>query len=95
MMCKYFYHLLAQLRNEADDDIQTVVHYISAHEELRVDHTVLRTIYEHALDNVGDDLLLQRCNRIVLHPKQRNIQDYNEGDIKLVIKNPQYMQDIE
>lgn len=76
-------YVCEKLRNEADDDIQPVIHYISAdtgtnddiYDTLRFETTLLRTIYEHALDDTGDDILLQRCNRLILHPKQRKIQE--------------------
>ena len=76
-------YVCEQLRNEAGDDTDTMIQYISADkgtnddkgDTLRFENTLVRTIYEHALDDTGDDLLLQRCNRLVLHPKQRKIQD--------------------
>ena len=76
-------YVCEKLREDAADDTQTVIQYISADEgtnddrrgTLRVENTLLRSIYEHALDDPGDDLLLQRCNRLVLHPKQLKIQD--------------------
>ena len=76
-------YVCEKLRNEAGDDTNTMIQYISADkgtnddkgDTLRFENTLVRTIYEHALDDTGDDLLLQRCNRLVLHPKQRKIQD--------------------
>ena len=76
-------YVCEKLREEAGVDPQTVVQYISVdtgtnddkRATLRFENTLLRTIYEHALDDTDDELLLQRCNRLVLHPKQRGNQE--------------------
>ena len=76
-------YVCEKLSNEAGDDTQTMIQYISAdmgmnddkRDTLRFENTLLRTIYEHALDDTSDELLLQRCNRLFSHPKQRKIQD--------------------
>ena len=76
-------YVYEKLRNEAGDDTGSVIQYISAEKGMNDDkrdtlpfeNTLLRAIYEHALDDTGDEELLQRCNRLVLHPKQRKNQD--------------------
>ena len=76
-------YVCEKLRNDSSDDTQTVIQYISAGkgtnddkcDTLSFENTLVRTIYEHALDDTGDELLLQRCNRLVLHPEQRKTQD--------------------
>lgn len=74
-------YVCENLRNEVGDDDHTVIQYISADTEttegnfLKFKNTLLRTIYEHSLDDTGDEFVLQRCNRLVLHPKQRKNQD--------------------
>ena len=76
-------YICEKLRNEAGDDTNNVIQYISADERtnddkrdtLKFGKTLLRTIYEYALDDTGDELLLQRCNRLVSQPKQRKPQD--------------------
>ncbi|KAI9661799.1 MAG: hypothetical protein M1821_009038 [Bathelium mastoideum] len=41
----------------------------------RIDKTIIRDIYSHALDDTDDDFLLQKCNELFLHPKQLRNRD--------------------
>ncbi|KAG8526288.1 uncharacterized protein KY384_000281 [Bacidia gigantensis] len=74
------------LRNELSNskDKNTLVQYISQDIKStgdiekalkRMENTLLRQIYEHALDDVDDDLLLQRCNILFSHPKKSKGRD--------------------
>lgn len=67
------------LRNRADEDMGSLIQYVSPNvtpgDERsdifeRIENTLIRGIYEHALDDPDDELLLQRCNRLFTHPKQ-------------------------
>ena len=41
----------------------------------RIENSLLREIYAQALDDRGDELLLQRCNELFTHPKQLKGKD--------------------
>ncbi|ERF74527.1 hypothetical protein EPUS_08938 [Endocarpon pusillum Z07020] len=67
------------LRDKAGEDGRFLIQYASLNARSsddgsdtlkRFENTLLRDIYVHALDDVDDDLPLQRCNRLFAHPKQ-------------------------
>lgn len=77
-----------ELGSETEHGAQVMSQYISV--DTRSDNdrsdtsslignTLLRTIYEHALDDTGDDLLLQRCNQLFSNPKQRKSKESSGG----------------
>lgn len=67
------------LNNEMNEDTDNLIQYISpnalssdeGNDTLeRIENTLVRGIYEHALDDPDDELVLQRCNRLFAPPKQ-------------------------
>ena len=77
-----------ELGSETNQDAQVVAQYISVNTKSNNDrsdtsrligNTLLRTIYEYALDDTGDDLLLQQCNGLFSHPKQRKSKESSGG----------------
>ena len=44
-------------------------------EPICLGNTLVREIYETARNDVIDDLVLQRCNRLFSHPKDRKTKD--------------------
>ncbi|KAL8792428.1 MAG: hypothetical protein Q9195_004961 [Heterodermia aff. obscurata] len=80
-------YVCEQLGSETDHDARVVAQYISVNTKPNdksdtsrlIGNTLLRFIYEFALDDTGDDLLLQRCNSLFSHPKQRKPKDSLRG----------------
>ena len=79
-------YVCKELGSETDQDARVVAQYISVNTKPNgpndksdtsrlIGNTLLRTIYKYALDDTGDDLLLQRCNSLFSHPKQRKPKD--------------------
>ena len=76
-------YVCEELCSETDHDARVVAQYISVNTKPNdksdifrlIGNTLLRTIYDYALDDTGDDLLLQRCNGLFSHPKQRKPKD--------------------
>ena len=81
-------YVCEKLGSETGHDAQVVAQYISINTNSNNDradtsrligNTLLRTIYEYALDDTGDELLLQQCNGLFSHPKQRKSKDSSGG----------------
>ena len=73
-----------KLKEEVGDDAQYVTQYFSAEKRSNdnrgdtlklIENTLLRNIYRYALDDTGDELLLQLCNNFFSHPKSRKIKN--------------------
>lgn len=72
------------LQDKTNEDTRDLIQYVSPTVASgdegsdileRIENTLLRGIYEHALDDPDDELLLQRCNRLFAHPKQVKAKD--------------------
>ena len=73
-----------KLQEEAGDGAQLLIQYFSAEKRSNddrgdalklIENTLLRNVYEHALDSTDDEFLLQRCNNIFSLPKSRKNKD--------------------
>ncbi|KAI9709429.1 MAG: hypothetical protein M1812_007706 [Candelaria pacifica] len=81
-------YVCEQLGSETDHNAQVLPQYISVNTKPNNDksdiarligNTLVRTIYELALDDTGDDLLLQQCNSYFSHPKQQKSKESSRG----------------